>query len=208
MNKHNFLPIVAATAALAFVGCGKTESTTSTTSGGDSKSMVDSAVDTMKSTVTNVTSEVSKKVDSAIMEAQNFISQGKLQNALGSLTNLSSMTLTPEQQKTVDGLKAKIDTAMAATGKAVDSAKAAAGEASSAVQAKVTEAVNSAQALLKEGKFQDALTSLNGLSDLKLNADQSKLVNDLKAQIQTAMAAAKGAGADAAKAASDLFKKK
>jgi hypothetical protein len=207
MNKHHFLPIVVATAALAFVGCGKTESTTSSTAGGDSKSMVDSAAEKVNSTVSKVSAEVSKKVDSAIMEAQNFIGQGKFQNALGSLTNLSSMTLTAEQQKTIDGLKAKIDTAMATAGKAMDSAKTAAGEATAAVQTKVTETVAAAQSLLKEGKFQDALTSLKGLSDLKLNADQSKLVNDLKAQIQAALDATKGAGADAAKAASSLFKK-
>jgi len=208
MNKHSVLPIVVATAALAFVGCGKTDSTTSTAPAGDSKSMVDSAVDTMNSAVTNVAAEVSRKVDAAIMEAQNFLGQGKFQNALGSLTNLSSMSLSAEQQKTVDGLKAKIETAMTAAGKAVDSVKAATGEGTAAIQAKVTEAVASAQALLKEGKFQDALASLNGLSDLKLNAEQTKLVDDLKAQILAAMDAAKGAGADAAKAASDLFKKK
>jgi hypothetical protein len=209
MNKSTFLPIILTAAAITLVGCGQSDSTTSTstTPATDAKSMVDSAADKVKSTVTEVTAEVSKKVDSAIMEAQNFIGQGKLQNAMGSLSNLSSMSLTAEQKQTVDGLKTKIETAMTAAGKAVDSAKEAAGQATAVVQTKVSESVSAAQSLLKEGKFQDALTSLKGLSDLNLSADQSKLVGDLKAQIQAAMDASKGLGTDAAKAASGFFKK-
>jgi hypothetical protein len=209
MNKSTFLPILLTAAAITLVGCGQSDSTTSTstTPATDAKSMVDSAADKVKSTVTEVTAEVSKKVDSAIMEAQNFIGQGKLQNAMGSLSNLSSMSLTAEQEQTVDGLKTKIETAMTAAGKAVDSAKEAAGQATAVVQTKVSESVSAAQSLLKEGKFQDALTSLKGLSDLNLSADQSKLVGDLKAQIQAAMDASKGLGTDAAKAASGFFKK-
>jgi hypothetical protein len=209
MNKSTFLPILLTAAAITLVGCGQSDSTTSTstTPATDAKSMVDSAADKVKSTVTEVTAEVSKKVDSAIMEAQNFIGQGKLQNAMGSLSNLSSMSLTAEQKQTVDGLKTKIETAMTAAGKAVDSAKEAAGQATAVVQTKVSESVSAAQSLLKEGKFQDALTSLKGLSDLNLSADQSKLVGDLKAQIQAAMDASKGLGTDAAKAASGFFKK-
>jgi hypothetical protein len=157
--------------------------------------------------VTEATAAVSKKVDEAVAQAQSFLSAGKFDNALGSLKSLADLKLTPEQQQTVSSLKAQIETAMTATKSAVGNAKTAATQATDVAATKVKEAVAQGQALLKEGKFQDALASLKGLSDLKLTADQTKLVDDLKAQIQTAMNAAKGAGTDASKAVSDLFKK-
>jgi hypothetical protein len=209
-NKHPFLPIILTAATIILVGYGQSDSPTSATPtvpATEAKSRVDPAAGTVKSTGTGVTAEVSKKVDSAILEAQNFIGQGKLQDAMGSLNKLSSISLTPAQAQTVDGLKTKIETAMTAAGKAVDSAKTAVGQASSAIQIKVTETVSAAQSLLKDGKFQDALTSLKGLSDRNLSADQSQLVGDLKAQIQAAMDATKGAGADATTTASGIFKK-
>lgn len=200
--KNPILPVVLCGLGLALAGCGQKE-TAATPSENGQKSLADSAADAARSAasaVTNITAEVSKKVDAAIAEAQNFLGQGKLQDALGSLNGLSGMALSAEQAALVAGMKEKINTAMTAAGEAGAVAKAAAGE----VSAQVQQAVTKAQTLLKEGKFQDALTSLNGLSDLKLSAEQSKLVSDLKAQIQTA----KGAGSDAAKAASDLFNRK
>jgi hypothetical protein len=196
------LSLVAAT----LVGCGESGSSTPSTPPATNAgaSVVDSAAAAVTKTVNEVSAEVTKKVDAALAEAQSFLGQAKFQDALGSLNGLSSLTLSAEQQQTVGAMKAKIETAMKAAGQAVDSAKLAAGEVTTQVNA----AVAKAQTLLKEAKFQDALTSLKGLSDLKLSAEQTKLVDDLKAQIQAAMAAAQGAGSDAAKAASDLFKKK
>jgi hypothetical protein len=193
-------------AAATLVGCSESGSSTASTSPttNTAPGVVDAAAAAVTQKVNEVSAEVAKKVDAALAEAQTFLAQAKFQDAIGSLDGLSTLALSAEQLMTVGAMKSKIETAMKASGQAVDSAKAAAGE----VAAQVNAAVAKAQALLKEGKFQDALTSLNGLSDLKLSAEQGKLVNDLKTQIQTAMAAAKGAGSDAAKAAADLFKKK
>lgn len=214
--KSTFLPAALCASALVLVGCGDSTSP-STTSAPTTTSApsVASVVTNMAAAVTNATAslaattaEVAKKVDAAVAQAQSFLGQGQFQSAMSSLTNLSSLALSAEQLQTVAGVKTQIETAMKAAGQAVDVAKTAANEAAAVVQTKVNAAVTQATALLKEGKFQDALASLKGLSDLSLTAEQTKLVNDLKTQIQTAMAATQGAGADTLKAAGDLFKKK
>ncbi|MBE0542034.1 MAG: hypothetical protein IH623_11650 [Verrucomicrobia bacterium] len=81
----------------------------------------------------------------------------------------------------------------AATAKA--SAEKAAAEVTQQGQTVAAEATGTAQTLIDkartlvtEKKYQDALTVLGQLSDLKLTDDQKKLVESLKTQIQKAMA--------------------
>ena len=58
-----------------------------------------------------------------------------------------------------------------------------------------------AQGLVTEKKYQEALTTLGGLKDMKLSESQQKVVDGLKAQIQKLMSG------DAAKAAGNLLGK-
>ena len=61
------------------------------------------------------------------------------------------------------------------------------GEQTSAVQTKVQAVVAKAQQLYSEGKFHDAMASLNTLSSENLSAENQAVVARLKEQVQTAL---------------------
>lgn len=66
--------------------------------------------------------------------------------------------------------------------------------------------IDQAKSLVADKKYQEALTSLAGLKNLQLTADQQKLVDSLKTQIQAALA--KSATGDAASAVGNVLGEK
>ncbi len=75
--------------------------------------------------------------------------------------------------------------------------------APSAMSAQTQGLIDKAKGLVKSEKYQEALNSLQQLKDMKLTDEQQKMVDDLKAQIQTSLV--KAAGTNAASALGNIL---
>lgn len=99
-----------------------------------------------------------------------------------------------DAQKQAESQKAAAQSAATQAEKAVTDAAASAGDQAQGLIDKV-------KTLVAEKKYNDAMTTLKELSALKLTPEQQKLVDELKAQVQKALAGS--AADDAAKKASE-----
>jgi len=103
--KIRFLvPIVA---AAVLVGCGKTEEAPPTVPA------VQPVTESGKPAVQAATAAASSQADGLIAKAQSLITSKNYTEATNVLKELSSLKLTPEQQKLVDDLKAQVQKYMA-----------------------------------------------------------------------------------------------
>ena len=103
--------------ALLCVGCSKTETSADSASGTDEGTVVEEvsieetvteAADTAKQAI----NDANDKAQELLTQAQSLVGEKKYEEAGNLLQKLANMKLTPEQQKTLDSLKATIQKAL------------------------------------------------------------------------------------------------
>lgn len=141
MSKNHILTVIVAT-SLSFLapGCGKQETETtppatpaeSTTgqAGSDLKDAAKAVQDQAKTAVSAVSQSANQaaadlqkqataagaEADSMLAQAKSFVTDGKYQEALGTLKQVSNLKLTSEQQKVLQDLQKQVQAGLASLG--------------------------------------------------------------------------------------------
>lgn len=112
-------------------------------------------------------------------------------------------TAQAEAQKAAAEAQAKVESVPTPLVKTPENTVRAVPEASG--QPQLQKVLDQVKGLLSEKKYPEALAAFSQLSNVNLTSEQQKLVQDLKAQVQTAMASEKAN--EGLKSAGELFKK-
>ena len=110
-----------------------------------------------------------------------------------------------EPRKAAEGTFSEAANAVEAVKTTAKEATAQAATQLTAAQQQAQGLIDRAKSLLAENKCQDALASLNQLASIRLTPEQQKLVDELKAKIQAALAKTAVSGTNAASALGNML---
>ena len=107
--------------------------------------------------------------------------------------------VTDAAAKTADTAKDLTGKAADMAGKATETVKAAASTAVANVTGPFNDAITAAKKSIADKDYKSALAGLNKLSSMKLSDEQTKIVDNLKAEVQKLIAGGSASAVDAAK---------
>ena len=114
----SLIPMAAVVAALTLTACG--EKSDAPAAAGDGKAAT-ATLEKVAATASDAAGKVVAQAKEALDKAQQLVGQAKFQEAQDVLKTIESLKLTPEQQKSLSDLKAKIDQGITAAKSAAKS---------------------------------------------------------------------------------------
>lgn len=159
------------------------------------------AADTVVKEAGKISEVVKNEAQKVIDDATKLFSNAKLADASSLLEKLGTMKLSPDQEGLVQRLKEQIKAAMASAGQA-------AGQVGEQAKAEAQKLIDQAKKYISESKFADANKILEKLGSFQLSPEHKQIVDQLKQQVDKALAGASKLTGDGAKALGGLLDSK